>query len=38
MSAYTVALFVHVLGVVTLFVAIGLQQRGWTQLRSAGTL
>jgi hypothetical protein len=37
-SAYTVALFVHVLGVVTLFVAIGLQQRGWTQVRSAGSL
>jgi hypothetical protein len=37
-SAYTVALFVHVLGVVMLFVAMGLQQRGLAQVRSAGSL
>lgn len=38
MSAYNVALFVHVLGVVALFVAIGVQQWGGAQVRRAATL
>ena len=38
MNAYNVALFIHLLGVVTLFSAIGLQQRGGAQIRGATTL
>jgi hypothetical protein len=37
-SAYNLALFVHVLGVVALFVAIGVQQWGGAQVRRADTL
>jgi hypothetical protein len=37
-NSYNVALFVHVLGVVALFVAIGMQQWGGAQLRGAATL
>ena len=38
MSAYNVALFFHVLGVVALFVAIGIQQWGGAQVRRAASL
>lgn len=38
MNSYNVALFVHVLGVVALFVAIGMQQWGGAQVRGAATL
>jgi hypothetical protein len=37
-SGYTVALFIHMLGVTVLFVGIGFQQRAGAQLRKAGTL
>jgi Predicted integral membrane protein (DUF2269) len=38
MSDYTVALFVHLLGVITLFGGIGLQQLGASRLRAATTV
>jgi hypothetical protein len=38
MSSHEVAMFVHLLGVITLFGGIGLQQRGGTRLRQATTV
>lgn len=38
MSGYTVALFIHMLGVTVLFVGIAFQQRAGARLRKAGTL
>jgi hypothetical protein len=38
MSSHGVAMFVHLLGVITLFGGIGLQQRGGTRLREATTV
>lgn len=38
MSSHGVAMFVHLLGVITLFGGIGLQQRGGTRLRQATTV
>jgi hypothetical protein len=35
MNAYTVALFIHLLGVITLFIAIGLLQRVGARIRTA---
>jgi hypothetical protein len=37
-SGYTVALFIHMLGVTVLFVGIAFQQRAGARLRKAGTL
>lgn len=38
MRAYDVALFIHLLGVITLFVAMGLVQRGGAGVRTAATV
>ncbi len=38
MRAYDVALFIHLLGVITLFLAMGLLQRGGARIRQAETL
>jgi Predicted integral membrane protein (DUF2269) len=38
MTLYEVVLFLHLLGVVTLFIAVGLIQRGGAQVRTAETL
>lgn len=38
MRAYSVALFVHLLGVVTFFIAIGITQRGGARVRQADTV
>lgn len=37
-NAYNVALFLHIVGAVTLFIAMGLVQRVGTQMRGAGNL
>jgi len=38
MSAYSIALFLHLVGVLTLFAGIGLEQTGLRQLRNAASL
>jgi hypothetical protein len=38
MSAYSIALFLHLVGVLTLFAGIGLEQTGLRQLRNASSL
>jgi hypothetical protein len=38
MSAYSIALFLHLIGVLTLFAGIGLEQTGLRQLRNAPSL
>jgi hypothetical protein len=38
MRAYDVALFVHLLGVITFFIAVGINQRGGARIREAQTV
>jgi hypothetical protein len=38
MNAYNVALFIHILGVITFFLAVGISQRGGAQVRRAQTV
>jgi len=38
MSAYSIALFFHLVGVLTLFAGVGLEQTGLRQLRNAASL